>query len=326
MTAPFDVVVFGEAIWDFFPRRAGEPLRTRRHEVRHPGGAPANVARTLAGLGLRTSLVTALGDDELGRAMVEELAARGVGTNDIVLVPARTAVTFVEVREDGSRSFLFYRHPSADMTLERSQLRPAAFLARWVHLGSSTLSRSPTREATLEAVRLGAEQGALVSVDINARRHLWPKDHDLRIDLAPVLERADFLKASEEDLEALGVPPTIEGARALHALRTGRLTVLTLAERGAIGFLGQHELHLPAPEVPVRDVTGAGDAFVAGALAVLARHPDAIRTTSAHEALLRRVLGVGCALGSRAVTRLGATTALKRVDSVTKLVMRPLQQ
>jgi len=327
LSGRLEVVVFGEAIWDFFPRRAGESLRRRTHEIRHPGGAPANVARTLASLGVRTSLVTALGDDELGRAMHDELERSGVRTDAIAIVPSRTAITFVDVRTDGARSFLFYRHPSADMTLEAAQLRASSFDARWLHLGSSTLVRSPVREATLEALALGERHCVRVSFDVNLRRHLWPKECDVRKELDLVLSRADFLKASEEDLEALGLPPNVEGARTLHALRPNRITVLTLADRGAVGFMGPHEVAVPAEKVEVVDVTGAGDAFVAGALAVLVRHDDALSSSSpsVRESLLKRLLEVGCALGSRAVTKLGATSALKRVGAVTKLVRQPLE-
>src|SRR4029077_9080870 len=117
-----DVVVFGEAIWDLFPRRVGERIAGRSIDVRHPGGAPANVARTLARLGVDVALVTAVGDDALGEALIDELRATGVKTKHVMRLAALTAVTFVDVDRDGARRFLFYRHPSADMTIEPSML------------------------------------------------------------------------------------------------------------------------------------------------------------------------------------------------------------
>jgi fructokinase len=314
-----DVVVFGEAIWDFFPRVPGEPLATRALEVRHPGGAPANVARTLSRLGVATCLVTAVGDDALGAGMIAELAHSGVGVADIVRLPARTAVTFVEVSKKGDRSFLFYRHPSADMQFEESMLPLHSFDARWLHVGSSTLVREPSRTATRTILARARSSGARISVDVNARRHLWPSTDALRTMLLPIIDRADVVKVSEEDLDALGLPADEDGGRALHARRADRVTLLTLAERGAVAFWGEREARVKAPRARAIDVTGAGDAFMAGALASLIRDDPFTADERQRDAILTRALTLGCKLGTRAITRLGATTALRSIPK-----LRPL--
>ena len=309
-----EIAVFGEAIWDLFPARAGEPIGTRRTDVRHGGGAPANVARTLARLGLDVALVTAVGDDALGQGMLAELADAGVSTAYVQRLAARTAVTFVDVDRDGGRSFLFYRHPSADMTLAPSMLDRRAFAARWLHVGSSTLARSPARETTLRALALARAHGARLSVDLNARPHLWPSRRALVRETAALVERADLLKVSEEDLAALGLAPTVEGARRLHRRRGVAVTLFTLGARGAVGLWGDLVIEVPAPKVRAVDVTGAGDAFTAGALATFARGDRRDLDDAGRRALLGRTLTLGCALGARAVTRLGATDALRKLD------------
>lgn len=320
-----DVVVFGEAIWDLFPRRAGETVSTRRIEVRHPGGAPANVARTLARLGVDVSLVTAVGDDALGDGMIDELHAAGVAIDHVFRLPARTAVTFVEVARDGARRFLFYRHPSADMTLRASLLDPSAFRARFLHFGSSTLARSPSREATRRAIDLAARSGARLSLDLNVRRHLWPSRSALRREMISMMERVDVLKVSEEDAVALGVAPTLAGVRTMHLRRRrDRITFFTLGSRGAFGFWGERVLRTIAPRVRVVDVTGAGDAFVAGSLAVLAPAQLDRLDDAARDVLLYRAARLGCALGARAVTRLGSTAALENLDAFARTMREPL--
>ena len=320
-----DVVVFGEAIWDLFPRRPGERVSTRRLDVRQPGGAPANVARTLARLDVDVALVTAVGDDALGEGMIEDLRATGVGVDHVQRLCARTAVTFVDVSRTGDRHFLFYRHPSADMTIAASSLDPRAFRARWLHFGSSTLARSPSREATLRAIDLASRHDARLSFDLNVRRHLWPSRAAARRALLPLVDRVDVLKASEEDVAALGLTPTIDGVRALHLRRRrDRVTLFTLGPRGAVGFWQERVFTVKAPRARVVDVTGAGDAFVAGALAVLTHAPLDRLDDAARDALLHRALAVGCALGTRAVTRLGATAALASLDRDRRLVRSPL--
>lgn len=319
-----DVVVFGEAIWDFFPRKLGEALATRRHEVRHPGGAPANVARTLSRLGVATSLVTAVGRDALGDGLLAELQATGVRVDDVARLTSRTAVTFVDVGRKGERSFLFYRHPSADMEFAEAMLPLHPFEGSWLHVGTSTHAREPSCTATRMIIERANGAGARLSVDLNVRRHLWPSPRELTSCVDRLVARADMLKVSEEDLAALELPADLAGARKLHARRRDRVTFLTLAAEGAIGFWGDLEVRVRAPRAKVVDVTGAGDAFTAGALAVLVRTRAFDAPQGDREALLRRALGIGCELGTRAVTRLGATSALTSLTAVARRAQAPL--
>ena len=322
--ATSDVVVFGEAIWDFFPRKPGEALATRRHEIRHPGGAPANVARTLARLGVSTSIVTAVGRDALGDGLLAELQATGVRVDDVVRLGSRTAVTFVDVGRKGERSFLFYRHPSADMEFAEAMLPLHAFSGAWLHVGSSTLAREPSCTATRMIIERANGAKARLSVDLNARRHLWSSPRELLSCANRLVDRADVLKVSEEDLDALELSPDVEGARTLHARRRDRVTFLTLAARGAIGFWGDLEVRVRAPRAKVIDVTGAGDAFTAGALAVLVRTRAFELPAHDRETVLLRALTIGCELGTRAVTRLGATSALTSLAAVARRTRSPL--
>ncbi|MBI2389697.1 MAG: hypothetical protein HYV09_08875, partial [Deltaproteobacteria bacterium] len=278
--------VFGEALWDLVPARRGETLRARRLERRCLGGAPANVAVTLARLGLDVSIVTAVGADALGEALRDELSGAGVDVAAVVSLPARTGVTFVDVIDVNdvvgagvAPRFLPYRAPSADMLLAPEAIERLDMAAtRWLHLGSSSFARAPV-----------------------AYRHAWPKDALVADALADVIAGAAVLKASEADLEALGLD-----ARALHARRPEGITVVTRAERGAWARWGSLELDVPAARARrVVDPTGAGDAFMAGLLAVLVRDPAGDRG-----AVLRAAIELGSRLVARAVSAIGATTAL----------------
>lgn len=302
-----EIAVFGEALWDLVPARRGETLRARRLERRCLGGAPANVAVTLARLGLDVSIVTAVGADALGEALRDELSGAGVDVAAVVSLPARTGVTFVDVIDVNdvvgagvAPRFLPYRAPSADMLLAPEAIERLDMAAtRWLHLGSSSFARAPVADAARAALARAA--GARVSIDLNVYRHAWPKDALVADALADVIAGAAVLKASEADLEALGLD-----ARALHARRPEGITVVTRAERGAWARWGSLELDVPAARARrVVDPTGAGDAFMAGLLAVLVRDPAGDRG-----AVLRAAIELGSRLGARAVSAIGATTAL----------------
>jgi sugar/nucleoside kinase (ribokinase family) len=89
-----------------------------------------------------------------------------------------------------------------------------------------------------------------------------------------------------------------------------------------VGFWGERVLRANATRVRVVDVTGAGDAFTAGALAIFASAPFDRLDDDARDELLHRALALGCRLGTHAITRLGATAALRRLDRVAPLASR----
>lgn len=283
-----DVVVLGEVLWDVFPQRAHERLRTRRIDQRHLGGAPANVACTLARLGVDVGMIAGLGDDGLGAGLRDELRAAGVDTTHVREVRARSGVTFIEL-EDGEPRFVPYRENSADTKLTADDVPD--FTAPWLHLGSSSFAACPA--ATARAL----DRAERISIDLNVYP-FWFRDGTAILDA--IIARADVLKASEDDLRALGLPH----AEALHARRSHHVTVVTRGEKGAVGWWRSLEMEIPARRATLVDRTGAGDAFMAGLLAGM------VRGSGEEADVLLRALRLGNALAARAITAIGATAAL----------------
>ncbi len=284
-----EIVVLGEVLWDLYPSTPTESLRTRRAEVRCLGGAPANVACTLARLGVDVAMIAAVGDDALGEAARDELHEAGVDVSAVVPVRARTGITFVELI-DGTPRFLPFRSPSADMLLP-TQAVPDAEIPL-LHVGSSSFA-TPARDATLLAI----SRARRVSIDLNIYPFLFTAGLGV---LDDVLVRAGLVKASETDLRALGLPPDRTGAAMLHARRRDGITLATFGSDGAVAFCGGETLECRMPSTPIIDAAGAGDAFTAGVLATVVRNGT-----------LADALSLGARLGARAVTAIGATTALR---------------
>jgi fructokinase len=289
-----DVVVLGEALWDLFPVRAGEPLATRRLDLRRPGGGPANAARTLARLGIGVRFLGAVGRDPLGDGLVEAFRAAGVGVESIVRVPARTGIAFVDLAEDGSRRFVSYRSAGADFALDREAVLAArgALACRWLLLGSSAFAREPNASAAIEAIALSRAQGAKIALDLNVYPHLWERPLSA---LDPLLLDADLVKTSAADRKALDLD-----AESLAARRGGKLTVATSGPAGATCWSDGDRIVIPPRPARAIDPTGAGDAFVAGLLAGLVV-----------EESLEGSLALAAELGARATEAIGATDALE---------------
>jgi fructokinase len=315
------VACFGEALWDIFELPGGNVSCTRYQRVL--GGAPANVAVGLARLGVRASLVAGVGRDAFGEALRDHLRDDGVDVHRLVWLKRRTGVTFVSRDEKGQPSFLFYRHETADVSLTAGDIAPVAAKARWVHLGSSTMMSAALRAATRQFVTNAVSNRAAVFFDLNLRPHLWASQKDMRRAVTELASRAAVIKASADDLAALG-----REGEALTLLRRCAPEATILVTRGegaavATGVFG--EVSLGARRTRCVDATGAGDAFIAGTLAVLVKHravPGARAWGS--PPLWHRALDVGHRMGQKAVSRIGAVTGLVRLEAIRNRVNEPL--
>lgn len=315
VTSSLDVVCFGELLWDFYeadPKTsAGEPIaRQFRREL---GGTSANVAVTLARLGVSAGVAGAVGKDKLGDALEQALTAEGVATDHVVRLAAPTGITFVMQGAGGESSFLPYRQGSADRTLDAAHVTTAMGKARYA-LVSSTSMLSSTRAATEKFLSAVEKAKGTIVVDLNVRAHLWPDADEMRSAVKDLVARAALVKASERDLHPLAGK---RGVTWLDDHAKHATWILTRGEKGAAAIGPHGQSNATAKRVRAVDTSGGGDAFMAGALAVLAS--AGAKPGSAEwkdPKLWSRALELGNILGAKAVAALGATTALVRLDDV----------
>lgn len=274
-----------------------------------PGGAPANVAACAARLGARSAFIGAVGEDLFGRLISEELSAAGVDTSNVVgrSHPAQTSIAFVELADDGERSFTFYRSsPAADELLSARDLRSEAFSeAAFVCFGSIPLISETSRSAVREAVRLAGESGARAVFDVNLRPDLWSSLDAAREEILPLIGVSSVVKMSEEELEPLLGTGDPEAAAEAILSEGVSLALVSLGARGAYFATSENSGYVSAPGVDVVDATGAGDAFLAATLESLSHYR--IEDLDEHE--LRKAVERGTVAGALACTAVGAMTA-----------------
>ena len=254
----------GEALIDMIPTRSGCEFSEVPSFMPRIGGAPANVCGAFARLGGQAALLTQLGNDPFGHMLADRLAGYGI---DVSRVPftdaANTALAFVSLGTDGSRTFSFYRNPSADLLYAADQIDPDWFRDAFaLHFCSVGLVESPMRGAHSAAIRAVQDAGALVSFDPNLRFPLWPDREALRRTVWEFLPQADILKISDEELEFLTGTADIRAA--LPALFTSRVQLIlyTCGSAGAYAFTRAAEGFAPCTPVRAVDTTGAGDGFI----------------------------------------------------------------
>jgi fructokinase len=293
------VVAFGELLIDFVARETGVTVGEASGFDKKPGGAPANVAVAVAKLGQPSAFLGQVGDDPFGHFLEGVVRAEGVDTRGLRFTDAaRTALAFVSLRADGERSFVFYRHPSADMIMRPEDVAFDVIDGQDIfHYGSITLIDEPVRSATLAAVNYVRNQGLTISYDPNLRLSLWKDEATARAGLLSGLDTAHVVKVSDEELEFL-----TGGHDPAPLWRDGmRMIVVTHGADGATLHTRSEAISVPGFRVNAVDTTGAGDGFVAGLLVgLLERGMENLRES----------LCFACAVGAITTTERGAIPAL----------------
>jgi fructokinase len=316
------LLCIGELLIDFVSSAPDVSLTDAPGFLKAPGGAPANVAVAASRMGLPSGFIGKVGADPFGEFLRRTLEEADVSCDHLFASPeARTTLAFVATRSDGKKDITFYRNPGADMLLSVDDLPADALRScRCLHFGSVSLTREPARSATLRAVEIAKEAGALISYDPNLRLPLWDDPEEARTMIWKGMALADVAKLAEEEWEFItGTSGTEEGARKI--LRSGpRLCLVTLGENGAFFDNGRHRGFVAGHTVCVADTLGAGDAFVGAALSELLQAGGPF---DLDEAELTRIVRYGNAAGAIACTGSGVIPSLPRRAAVEAFLRDP---
>lgn len=313
------IVAMGELLIDFVALESGVTVGEASGFIKAPGGAPANVAVAVERLGHPAAFLGQVGDDPFGHFLADVLASEGVDISGLRFTDkARTSLAFVSLAASGERSFMFYRHPAADMLMTSDDVAYGVIDGGKIfHFGSITLIAEPSRQATLAAVRHARQKGLLISYDPNLRLALWKDADAARAGMRQGFEYADVLKVSDEELEFL------TGGNNPRALWRDslRMLVITHGENGASLYTADAEYHQAGFAVNVVDTTGAGDAFVAALLTGILEQQEK------HGKLdYQNLLRVACAVGALTTTVKGAIPGLPVRDQVEAFLEQQLSQ
>ncbi|KAB1889547.1 sugar kinase [Microbacterium oxydans] len=267
-------VCFGEGMVALVAATAG-PLEDCRTFHRSLAGAEWNTAIALASAGVRTSVLSRVGDDGFGRFLTAELRAHGVDDSAVEVdgdAPTGLYVKELSAREDGAvdGTMHYYRAGSAAASLSpRTLTTPVASAllgdAALVHTSGITPALSATALAAQEALFTERRPGRLLSFDVNWRPALWlGREAEGRRIVADFASRADIVFCTRPDAEA--VFGTSEPQR-IRALFPHPRHLLITDASGAVAFDGTETAESDALDAPVVETIGAGDAFAAGFLA-----------------------------------------------------------
>jgi 2-dehydro-3-deoxygluconokinase len=272
-TSPLAVCV-GEGLVSFVPATAA-PLEDARTFHRSLAGAEWNTAIALASAGIRTAVVSRVGDDGFGRFLTAELRRHEVDDSAVEVdgeLPTGLYVKELSPRPDGSidGSMHYYRSGSAASAMSRATLAapPASALhaqSALVHTTGNTPPLSDSARAAQDALFDAARGERMLSFDVNWRPALWRgREAEGRAIIAEYVRRADVVFCTRPDAEA--VFGTAEPDR-LRELFPEPRYLLATSPVGAVAFDAAERTDSRSLDVPVVESIGAGDAFAAGFLA-----------------------------------------------------------
>lgn len=247
----YRLIGIGEVLWDMLP--AGRQL----------GGAPANFAYHAHALGGSGIIVSAVGDDALGREIIQQLHGMELNTDYLNNNPSRpTGTVTVSVNEDGQPDYTIHENVAWDYLTPSDNLITLAAQAHAVCFGSLA-QRSPTSRKTIQHFLKQTSPQCLRIFDINLRQSYYGIEL-----IQQLLQLSNVLKLNDEELMSLAELLQLSGSESkileqIQQKHDLNLIALTRGSRGSLLFTDQARSEHPGFPTEVADTIGAGDAFTA---------------------------------------------------------------
>lgn len=286
MAQDLDVITIGRSSIDLYGQQIGGRLEDMATFAKSVGGCPSNIAIGAARLGLKSAVLTRVGDEHMGRFIREQMAREGVAVDGIRIDPKRlTALVILGVRDSDSFPLIFYRTDCADMALDEDDVDLAFFgRARAIVVTGTHFSTPTTAAAQRKAMKIARENHAKIVFDIDYRPNLWGlaghgagearyiTSDRVSQHLQPILPDCDLIVGTEEEMKIAGGAEDV--LTSLRNVRAASKAVLVLKRGpkgctvfpGAIPDVTDKGIVGMGFPIEVYNVLGAGDAFMAGFL------------------------------------------------------------
>lgn len=270
------VVGMGEALWDVLP------------EGKKIGGAPANFAYHVSQFGLPSCVVSAIGDDALGKEIIENFTSKGLDQL-IAEVPYPTGTVQVEIDQTGIPLYDIKENVAWDNIPYTEHLDALAKRTKAVCFGSLAQRNVVSRETINHFLdTMPKDDDSLIVFDVNLRQGFYNKEI-----LCKSMQNCNILKINDEELitvsRMFGYPGIdLQDKRwILLGKYNLKMLILTCGINGSYVFTPGNVSFQPTPKVEVADTVGAGDSFTAAFIASILKgksvteaHSIAVKTSA----------------------------------------------
>lgn len=281
----YDVITYGRSSIDLYSNNIGSPFEDIKEFGAFVGGSPLNIAVGTKRLGLNSALLTAVGNDMVGKFLLNFLKKEGVETSFIpVKDNARTSAVILGIEPPDNFPLVYYRDNCADSKLNIDDVMKADIAGcRLLEVSATALNVEPSRSAAFFAAEQAAEHEVPVLVDLDFRADQWHDPRAYGVTARAFLNYCTMAIGTEEEILATMIKdpsqikiknqqisaPEITGNinDAIKAiLKTGVETLIVKrGEKGSSVFLKDGSvIDISGFPVEVVNVLGAGDAFASG--------------------------------------------------------------
>ncbi|CAN7536680.1 5-dehydro-2-deoxygluconokinase [Bosea sp. LjRoot90] len=281
-----DLISIGRSSVDLYGQQIGGRLEDMASFSKAVGGCPTNIAIGTARLGLKSAVITRVGDEQMGRFILEQLQREGVETKGVIVDPKRlTSLVILGVRDEKTFPLIFYRTDCADAALDESEIDEAFIASAKAVVVTGTHFAIPNAaSAQRKAIAFARKHGRKVVFDVDYRPNLWGlaghaagEERYIRSDtvtqhLQAILPDCDLIVGTEEELHAAGgSEDTLVAIRNIRSQSKATI-VCKRGPMGCVVFPGaiptsiEDGIKGPGFPVEVYNVLGAGDAFMSGFL------------------------------------------------------------
>jgi 5-dehydro-2-deoxygluconokinase len=286
-TPSYDILTVGRSSIDLYANDVGAPFVEIKSFAAYVGGCPTNISVGTRRLGLRSAVLTAVGQDPVGDFILHFLEQEGVETRFIPRKPGhRTSAVILGIEPPDRFPLVYYRDNCADieLTIDDALAAPVA-QSRALLISGTALSKEPSRSATIFAAEQAKGAGVPVFLDIDFRPDQWHDPRAFGVVVRSTLRLVDIVLGTEDEVKAAvltsreQVSVTASQVSDAHIAGDVERAVATLLAHGPQALVmkrGSHgaRVHLAggaiidAPGFPVEvyNILGAGDAFGSGFL------------------------------------------------------------
>lgn len=284
--AALDVITVGRCSVDLYGQQIGSRLEDITSFAKSVGGCPSNIAIGTARLGLKSAVITRVGDEQMGRYVLEQMAREGVATQGITTDPQRlTSLVLLSVENDKTFPLIFYRDNCADSALCQADIDEKFVASSAALLVTGTHFARPLNDAAQrKAMRIAKANRRKICFDIDYRPNLWGlaghgageeryiKSDKVSEHIKTVLPDCDLIVGTEEEVHiAAGSEDTLTALKTIRSLSSATI-VLKRGPMGCVVYPGAIPNRLEDGivgrgfPIEVYNVLGAGDAFFSGFL------------------------------------------------------------
>lgn len=262
-----DIVLIGRAGVDLYSLDLGRTIAESGKFAKYVGGTAANVAVGASRLGLKSALVTRVGDDDLGDYIIGYLGKEGVDVTHVTKDKnGRTGIVFAEITPGKDGKFVFYREKAADLLVEEKDV-PASLVgnSRALLVTGTGLSANPSAQTLYGALETARRRGLIRVLNLDWRPSLWNLPKEKRVArYGRAIRLSNFLIGNEGEYAAATGVDDPEDAVGKVLEMPGKTAVVTKGARGSVVHSEGRTFEAPGFAVKHMKGLGGGDGFIAG--------------------------------------------------------------